>query len=225
MSSESINTTRKDDEAIAAALKGVFRAWIVVGKTTCPPLELLHGYAMGSLPVAQRELLEGHFLHCDECLETAAVPFAGTVEESLCNAEPIPPAATDLVVRCHSGLFEILSTTLALRWLSVPVPVRGHVVPCGAHFQCYKVTGPVVTLLELSPSETGAANLQVRLQEIELDGQPPIEVRLSVDGREFASSSIGQDPILFEDLIPAKWVVRICQAGEVLGETHIELQG
>jgi len=225
MSSGSINTTPQDDAAIATALKGVFRAWAVVGKTACPPLELLHGYATGSLPAAQRELLEGHFLHCDECLETAAVPSTGAAEGSLRNAERIPPAATDLVVRCRSGLFEILSTNLALRWLSEPVPVRGHVVPCGAHFQCYKVTGSVVTLLELSPSETGAANLQVRLQEVELDGQPPIEVRLSVDGREFASCSIGHEPILFEDLIPAKWVVRICQAGEVLGETHIELQG
>ena len=225
MSSGSINTNPQDDAAIATALKGVFRAWAVVGRTACPPLELLHGYATDRLPAAQRELLEAHFLHCDECLETAAVPAAEAAEESLRHAEPIPPAATDLVVRCRSGLFEILSTNLALRWLSEPVPVRGHVVPCGAHFQCYKVTGSVVTLLELSPSETGAANLQVRLQEVELDGQPPIEVRLSVDGREFASSSIGREPILFEDLIPANWVVRICQAGEVLGETHIELQG
>jgi hypothetical protein len=224
MNSESINTTRQDEAAIATALKGVFRAWAVVGRTACPPLELLHGYATGSLPAAQREPLERHFLHCDECLETAAVPVTGTVEERPRTAEAIPPGAADLVVRCHSGLFEILSNTLALRWLSEPVPVRGHVVPCGAHFQCYKVTGSVVTLLELSPSKTGAANLQVRLQEVELDVQSPIEVRLFANGREFASSSIARDPILFEDLIPAKWVVRICQGGEVLGETHIELQ-
>jgi len=224
MSSGSINTPQQDEAAIATALKGVFRAWAVVGKTDCPPLELLHGYATDSLPAAQRQLLEGHFLHCDECLETAAVPSAGAAEERPRKGETIPPEATDLVVRCHSGLFEILSSTLTLRWLSAPVPVRGHIVPCGAHFQCYKVSGSVVTLLELSPSESGAANLQVRLQEVELDVQPPIEVRLFVNGREFASSSIARDPVLFEDLIPAKWMVRICQAGAVLGETHIELQ-
>jgi len=225
MSSGSINPTPQNEAAIATAMKGVFRAWAVVGRTPCPPLEMLHGYATGSLRVAQREVLERHFLHCDECLETAALHLAGPPEESPRNAEPIPPGATDLVVRCRAGLFEILSTTLTLRWLSAPVPVRGHVVPCGAHFQCYKVTGSVVTLLELSPSETGAANLQVRLQEVEPDVQPPIEVRLFVGGREFASSSIGREPILFEDLIPAKWVIRICQAAEVLGETQIELLG
>jgi hypothetical protein len=224
MSAGPIHTIPQDD-AIAHALKGVFREWAAVGKTTCPPPELLHGYAMGVLPAAQRELLEGHFLHCDECLETTAVPLTEAADEGPGDVRPARPGASDLVVRCRAGLFEVLSTTLALRWLSEPVPVRGHVVPCGAHFQCYKVTGPMVTLLELSPSETGAANLQVRLQEVELGSHTAIEVRLFVDGREFASSSIGREPVLFEDLIPASWVIRIYRAGEVLGETHIELQG
>lgn len=159
-------------------------------------------------------------------IATAALPLPGPKEANHHAAAPLPPHAADLVVRCRSGLFEILSTTLALRWLCAPVPVRGHVVPRGAHFQCYKALGPMVTLLELSPSETpGAANLQVRLQEVELHDQPSIEVRLFADGREYASSSIGQGPILFEDLIPANWVVRIYQAGELLGETHIDLRG
>ena len=224
MSSGSINShTSPNEAAITTALKAMFRAWAVVGRTSCPPVELLHGYAKGALTTDQRDHLERHFLHCDPCLEAAAAPLADDAEE-LPACAPTPPRASDLVVRCRTGLFEVLSTTLSLSWLSQASPVRGHVVPRGAHFQCYKATGPVVTLLDISPSETGAANLQVRLQEGAPVNQPPFEVRLFADGREIASASISKEPVLFEGLIPAKWMVRIYQSGTVLGETQIELR-
>ena len=223
MSSGSIHShTSPNDAAITTALKAMFRAWAVVGRTSCPPVELLHGYARGALTTDQRDHLERHFLHCDPCLEAAATPVAGDAEQPLACA-PTAPRASDLVVRCRTGLFEVLSTTLSLSWLSQALPTRGHVVPRGAHFQCYKATGPVVTLLDLSPSENGAANLQVRLQEVKPESESPFEVRLFADGREIASASISEEPVLFEDLIPARWIVRIYQGGTVLGETQIEL--
>jgi hypothetical protein len=180
---------------------------------------------MDALPKPQRESLERHFVVCDGCLETSAAArsILATVEKDP-EAASRTAAPPDLVVRWRRGIFEVISTRLKLEWLSQPVTVRGHVVPRGAHFQCYKATKQMVTLLEMSPSDHGAANLQVSLPDAPVPYQPPVEVRIYADGREFASSSTSGDPILFEDLIPANWMVRVYREGVVIGETHIELQ-
>jgi hypothetical protein len=210
---------------ITAAVRTVFRNWQISRKSACPPIEALHDYAMATLPTPQREALEHHFLACDGCLETvAAVRALDTALEDETDAAPQSTKPADLVIRWHRGIFEVISTSLRLEWLSQPVLVRGHVVPRGAHFQCYKATKQMVTLLEMSPSERGAANLQVSLPDAPAPYQPPVEVRIYANGREFASSSTSGEPILFEDLIPAKWMVRVYHEGVVIGETHIELQ-
>jgi hypothetical protein len=226
MNVASVNTADEYPEGrIASAVRTVFRNWQISRKSECPPVEALHDYAVDALPLPQREALEHHFLACDGCLETAAVARAlDTRVEDGTDAAPQATKPVDLVVRWHRGIFEVLSTSLRLEWLSQPVVVRGHVVPRGAHFQCYKATKQMVTLMEMSPSEHGAANLQVSLPDAPAPYQPPLEVRIYANGREFASSSTSGEPILFEDLIPAKWMVRVYRDGVVIGETHIELQ-
>ncbi|HEX9591840.1 MAG TPA: hypothetical protein VGB12_00575 [bacterium] len=226
MNFASVNTADEYPEGkIATTAQTVFRTWRISRKSACPPIESLHAYAMDVLPAPQKESLERHFVACDGCLETAAVARsidAAGVDETDTPLQATKPA--DLVIRWRRGIFEVLSTNLKLEWLSEPVMVRGHVVPRGAHFQCYKTTKQMVTLLEMSPSEHGAANLQVSLPDAPAPYQPPIEVRIYANGREFASSSTNGEPILFEDLIPAKWMVRVYREGVMIGETHIELQ-
>ena len=226
MNIASVNTADEYSEAsITTAVRTVFRKWQVSRRSACPPVEALHDYVVHALPTAQRESLEHHFITCDRCLETAAAARTlDAKQEEPSDAAPQVMKPADLVVRWRRGIFEVLSTSLKLEWLCQPVVVRGHVVPRGAHFQCYKATKQMVTLLEMSPSQHGAANLQVSLPDAPAPYQPPLEVRIYANGREFASSSTSGEPILFEDLIPAKWMVRVYREGLVIGETHIELQ-
>ncbi len=198
-------------------------------------------YRDGNLSLREKDAIDRHVTACKQCWSDFVAIHrvvldeqedeSGTVPEYLVKKAidifPAEKSFFDVVLGLVKDTFKVVSCSPHLT-MEMPVPagvIRGNHDTCPGIVVLKKSFQDISVELDVEKLNKDLCNIRVSVKDVrESPMNSAFRVELLSQGRELASMPVEGGEALLEDIARARYVIRVTEKGNVLGEISLKIQ-